>query len=173
MKSARKSSTKKRGHRNTPEPPQNGKTGSPGQSEAHLHHYERGAAPEPFGNRGPGPGGESPLLPHCLPYPQHLILYGPPGVGKTTAARLVLDEAKKLSYTAFGENAPFVECDGTTLRWDERDITNPSSVPSTTPSTRAPAASWRTTAYRNRSQALSPKPMAASSSSMKSANWTP
>ncbi|WP_296955309.1 Lon family ATP-dependent protease [uncultured Dialister sp.] len=59
------------------------------------------------------------------PYPQHLILYGPPGVGKTTAARLVLDEAKKLPYTAFGENAPFVECDGTTLRWDERDITNP------------------------------------------------
>ena len=37
----------------------------------------------------------------------------------------MLDEAKKLSYTAFGENAPFVECDGTTLRWDERDITNP------------------------------------------------
>ena len=36
------------------------------------------------------------------PYPQHLILYGPPGVGKTTAARLVLDEAKKLPFTAFG-----------------------------------------------------------------------
>ncbi len=59
------------------------------------------------------------------PYPQHLILYGPPGVGKTTAARLVLDEAKKLSWTAFGKDAPFVECDGTTLRWDNRDITNP------------------------------------------------
>lgn len=59
------------------------------------------------------------------PYPQHLILYGPPGVGKTTAARLVLDEAKKLPFTAFGENAPFVECDGTTLRWDSRDMTNP------------------------------------------------
>lgn len=59
------------------------------------------------------------------PYPQHLILYGPPGVGKTTAARLVLDAAKKLPYTAFGEKAPFVECDGATLRWDERDMTNP------------------------------------------------
>lgn len=59
------------------------------------------------------------------PYPQHLILYGPPGVGKTTAARLVLEEAKKTAWSAFGENAPFVECDGTTLRWDSRDITNP------------------------------------------------
>lgn len=59
------------------------------------------------------------------PYPQHLILYGPPGVGKTTAARLVLKEAKELAYTAFGKDAPFIECDGTTLRWDSRDITNP------------------------------------------------
>lgn len=59
------------------------------------------------------------------PYPQHLILYGPPGVGKTTAARLVLEEAKETAWSAFGENAPFVECDGTTLRWDSRDITNP------------------------------------------------
>lgn len=32
------------------------------------------------------------------PYPQHLILYGPPGVGKTTAARLVLEEAKKETF---------------------------------------------------------------------------
>lgn len=59
------------------------------------------------------------------PYPQHLILYGPPGVGKTTAARLVLEAVKTLDYSPFKENAPFVETDGTTLRWDPRDMTNP------------------------------------------------
>ncbi len=59
------------------------------------------------------------------PYPQHLILYGPPGIGKTTAARLVLEEAKKLKFTPFAPEAPFVEADGTTLRWDSRDMTNP------------------------------------------------
>ncbi|NLM36408.1 MAG: ATP-dependent protease, Lon family [Clostridiales bacterium] len=59
------------------------------------------------------------------PYPQHIILYGPPGVGKTTAARLALEEAKKLAHTPFDKNAKFVEVDGTTLRWDPREITNP------------------------------------------------
>ncbi|MDF2634615.1 MAG: ATP-dependent protease, Lon family [Pelosinus sp.] len=59
------------------------------------------------------------------PYPQHLILYGPPGVGKTTAARLVLEAAKKLKFTPFAPEAPFVEVDGTTLRWDSRGMTNP------------------------------------------------
>lgn len=59
------------------------------------------------------------------PYPQHIILYGPPGVGKTTAARLALEEAKKLKNTPFEEEAKFIEVDGTTLRWDPREITNP------------------------------------------------
>lgn len=59
------------------------------------------------------------------PYPQHIILYGPPGVGKTSAARLALEEARKLQFTPFDEDSKFVEVDGTTLRWDPREITNP------------------------------------------------
>jgi len=59
------------------------------------------------------------------PYPQHLILYGPPGVGKTTAARLVLEAVRGTELSPFDKNAPFVETDGTTLRWDPRDVTNP------------------------------------------------
>ena len=59
------------------------------------------------------------------PYPQHIILYGPPGVGKTSAARLALEEAKKLKFTPFDDDSKFVEVDGTTLRWDPREITNP------------------------------------------------
>lgn len=59
------------------------------------------------------------------PYPQHIILYGPPGVGKTTAARIALEESKKLKFTPFDETSKFVEVDGTTLRWDPREITNP------------------------------------------------
>jgi len=61
----------------------------------------------------------------ATPFPQHIILYGPPGVGKTTAARLALDGAKKLAGSPFGKESPFVEVDGTTLRWDPREVTNP------------------------------------------------
>lgn len=59
------------------------------------------------------------------PYPQHIILYGPPGVGKTTAARLALKVSKGLDFTPFDDDSKFVEVDGTTLRWDPREITNP------------------------------------------------
>lgn len=59
------------------------------------------------------------------PYPQHIILYGPPGVGKTTAARIALEESRKLKFTPFDKTSKFVEVDGTTLRWDPREITNP------------------------------------------------
>ena len=31
----------------------------------------------------------------CGENPQHVLIYGPPGVGKTCAARLVMDNAKK------------------------------------------------------------------------------
>lgn len=59
------------------------------------------------------------------PYPQHVILYGPPGVGKTTVARLVLEEVRRYAVTPFAEDSPFVEVDATTIRWDPREITNP------------------------------------------------
>ena len=59
------------------------------------------------------------------PYPQHVIVYGPPGVGKTSAARLALEAAKALETSPFGDDAPFIEIDGSTLRWDPRETTNP------------------------------------------------
>jgi ATP-dependent Lon protease len=59
------------------------------------------------------------------PFPQHVILYGPPGVGKTTVARLALERAKHATYTPFGADAPFVEVGGSTIRWDPRETTNP------------------------------------------------
>lgn len=59
------------------------------------------------------------------PFPQHVILYGPPGVGKTTAARLALEIAKGKKHTPFDKDAKFVEVDATTLRWDPRESVNP------------------------------------------------
>lgn len=61
----------------------------------------------------------------CGPNPQHVIIYGPPGVGKTAAARLVLEEAKKSKVSPFNTKAKFVELDSTTLRFDERGIADP------------------------------------------------
>jgi Lon-like ATP-dependent protease len=61
----------------------------------------------------------------CGPNPQHVLLYGPPGIGKTAAARLVLEEAKKSSLSPFTEEAKFIEVDATTVRFDERGIADP------------------------------------------------
>jgi len=59
------------------------------------------------------------------PFPQHILLYGPPGVGKTTAARLALEAARATTHSPFEQEAPFIEVNGTTLRWDPREVTNP------------------------------------------------
>lgn len=61
----------------------------------------------------------------CGANPQHVIIYGPPGIGKTAAARLVLEEAKRNPNSAFKSSAPFVELDGATARFDERGIADP------------------------------------------------
>lgn len=57
--------------------------------------------------------------------PQHIIIYGPPGVGKTAAARIALEAAKQSGGTPFGKDAHFVEVDATTMRFDERSIADP------------------------------------------------
>lgn len=61
----------------------------------------------------------------CGPNPQHVIIYGPPGVGKTAAARLVLEEAKRHKRSPFKSEAVFIELDATTARFDERGIADP------------------------------------------------
>ncbi|MBQ3222296.1 MAG: ATP-dependent protease LonB [Clostridia bacterium] len=61
----------------------------------------------------------------CGAHPQHVIIYGPPGVGKTCAARLMLEEAKRSEGTPFCEKAPFIEVDATCVRFDERSIADP------------------------------------------------
>lgn len=61
----------------------------------------------------------------CGPNPQHVLIYGPPGVGKTAAARVVLEEAKKNPLSPFNENSKFVEIDATTARFDDRGIADP------------------------------------------------
>lgn len=61
----------------------------------------------------------------CGPNPQHVIIYGPPGIGKTAAARLVLEEAKKIDKSPFKKEAKVIEIDATTIRFDERGIADP------------------------------------------------
>lgn len=61
----------------------------------------------------------------CGPNPQHVIVYGPPGIGKTAAARVVLEEAKANSISPFRSDAVFIEVDAATARFDERGIADP------------------------------------------------
>jgi Lon-like ATP-dependent protease len=61
----------------------------------------------------------------CGPNPQHLLIYGPPGVGKTAAARVVLEEAKQNPLSPLKSTAKFIEVDATTARFDERGIADP------------------------------------------------
>ncbi len=61
----------------------------------------------------------------CSPNPQHVLIYGPAGVGKTAAARVVLEEAKKMEFSPFHEASKFIETDATTMRFDERNIADP------------------------------------------------
>ena len=61
----------------------------------------------------------------CGGNPQHVLIYGPPGVGKTAAARLVLNEARQNGYSPFQIEAKFIELDATTARFDERGIADP------------------------------------------------
>lgn len=61
----------------------------------------------------------------CSANPQHVIIYGPPGVGKTAAARVVMEEAKKSPVSPFKADAKFTEIDATIARFDERGIADP------------------------------------------------
>lgn len=61
----------------------------------------------------------------CGPNPQHVIIYGPPGIGKTAAARVILEEARLAPISPFKKEAKFVEVDATILRFDERGIADP------------------------------------------------
>lgn len=61
----------------------------------------------------------------CGPNPQHTLIYGPPGIGKTAAARLALEYAKRSDGTPFKRDAKFIEADATIMRYDERSIADP------------------------------------------------
>ena len=46
-------------------------------------------------------------------------------MGKTAAARLILEEAKAREESPFRQKAKFVEIDATALQFDERNIADP------------------------------------------------
>ncbi len=61
----------------------------------------------------------------CSPNPQHVLLYGPPGVGKTCAARAAFLEAVSSPLSPFNKDSSFVETDASALYFDERGVADP------------------------------------------------
>lgn len=61
----------------------------------------------------------------CGKNPCHVIIYGPPGVGKTAAAMVAFEMAKNSEGTPFRADAPFIEADATLMQYDERAIADP------------------------------------------------
>ncbi len=61
----------------------------------------------------------------CGKNPQHVIIYGPPGVGKTAASRVAMEFAKNSNGTPFKRDAKFIEVDATIMQYDERSIADP------------------------------------------------
>ncbi len=61
----------------------------------------------------------------CGKNPQHVLIYGPPGVGKTAASRVVMEFAKNSNGTPFKRDAKFIEVDATIMQYDERSIADP------------------------------------------------
>jgi len=107
----------------------------------------------------------------CGPNPQHVIIYGPPGVGKTAAARVILEEAKKNPLSPFNAESKFVEIDATTARFDERGIADP-LIGSVHDPIYQGAGRWGIAGILQPKPGALPRPMAACSLSMKLANCT-
>ncbi len=61
----------------------------------------------------------------CGKNPQHILIYGPPGVGKTAASRVVMEYAKQSEGTPFKKDSKFIEVDATIMQFDERSIADP------------------------------------------------
>ena len=61
----------------------------------------------------------------CGKNPQHVLIYGPPGVGKTAASRVAMEFAKNSNGTPFKRDAKFIEVDATIMQYDERSIADP------------------------------------------------
>jgi len=87
----------------------------------------------------------------CGPNPQHVIIYGPPGVGKTAAARLVLEEAKKWGGHPFVRMRNLLNWTRPPLGLTNGGLPIPSSDLCMIRSIKGPGR-WAWRAFRNRSR---------------------